>query len=59
MKLDRTIEKVVLGDFSSPLYLKLQDKEKFNYHVVTKYYRPPEIIFELDMKLAISLISLF
>jgi len=49
VNMDGTIQKVVLGDFSTPLYLKTQDKESFNYHVTTKFYRAPEIIFQLDI----------
>jgi len=49
VNMDGTIQKVVLGDFSTPLNLKTQDKESFNYHVTTKFYRAPEIIFQLDI----------
>lgn len=47
VKMDGTIEKVVLGDFSSPLYLKTEIKT-YNAWCYTKYYRPPEIIFKLE-----------
>ena len=49
VNMDGTIEKVVLGDFSTPLNLKTQDKESFNYHVTTIFYRAPDIMFQLDI----------
>jgi len=44
-----TIKKVVLGDFSSPLFLKTQDVQRYSYNAQTLYYRSPEIIFVVDI----------
>ncbi len=47
VRMDGTIETVVLGDFSSPLNLNNKIKS-YNPWRYTKYYRPPEIIFQFQ-----------
>jgi serine/threonine protein kinase len=47
VRMNGNIEKVVLGDFSMPLYLNTHQETSYNKWICTKYYRPPEIIFQL------------